>query len=135
MTSSWLPPDEVLPGEREPGGVAVASGETLDVPGRGRLVGRRPERERIDRLLQAARAGEAGSLLVVGDPGVGKTALLEAASARAEGFSTLVVRGLESEAPLAHACLLELLTPLRHLLGDIPIGHAQALAGALGWGQ
>jgi DNA-binding CsgD family transcriptional regulator len=76
----------------------------------------------------------AESLVIEGDAGLGKTTLLRAASARAEGFVVLVARGLESEAPLAHACLLELLTPLRRHLDDVPVGQAQALAAALGWG-
>ena len=75
MTASWLPPHGVLPGERGPGGGAVASGETLDQLGAGgRLVGRRSELERIDRLLERALAGGAGSVLIVGDAGLGKTA-------------------------------------------------------------
>jgi len=135
MTASWLPPHGVLPGERGPGGGVVASGETLDPLGAGgRLVGRRSELERIDRMLEGALAGGAGSLLIVGDAGLGKTTLLKAAAARARGFVAIEARGLESEAPLAHACLLELLTPLRHHLEEIPAGQAQALAAVLGWG-
>jgi DNA-binding CsgD family transcriptional regulator len=135
MTASWLPPRGVLPDEPEPSRRAVASGETLDLLGATeRLVGRRPELKRIDRLLAEARRGRAGSLLIVGDAGLGKTTLLKASVARADGFLAVEVRGLESETPLAHACLLELLTPLRRYLDGIPPGQARALAAALGWG-
>lgn len=134
MTGSSPPPHGVLPGERGLGGHAVASGETLDGLGAGgRLVGRGFELERIDRLLGAAVAGGAGGLLIVGDAGLGKTTLLKAAAAHAPGFVAIEARGLESEASWAHACLLELLSPLRHYLDRIPAGQAQALAAALGW--
>ena len=59
---------------------------------------------------------------------------MQAAAARAEEFTCLTARGIESEATLAHAGLLELLTPLRAHLDDVPREQAAALAAALGWG-
>src|SRR3712207_5897427 len=126
MTASWRPPPGVLPDEPRPGGGAVASGKTLDpLSGRGRLVGRGAELDRVDRVLEAARGGEARSLLLVGEAGVGKTSLLTASAARADGFVVTSTRGLESEAPLAQACLLDLLTPLRRHTEAVPLGQAQ----------
>ncbi|MGY1694269.1 AAA family ATPase [Geodermatophilus sp. SYSU D00814] len=110
------------------GGHPVASGETPD------LVGRAAELDRIGRLLDGARAGRPGLLVVEGEAGVGKTALLRAAAARAGRSTRLVARGIESDAALPHAVLGELLAPLRALLGEVPPGQAAALAAALGWG-
>ncbi|MGY1664294.1 AAA family ATPase [Geodermatophilus sp. SYSU D00696] len=128
MSWSWRPPDGLLPDERAAGGQAVASGETPD------LVGRTAELARIERLLDDARSGRSGLLVVEGEAGVGKTALLRAAAARATGSTLLQARGIESEATLPHAVLLELLGPLRPLLAGVPPGQAAALAAALGWG-
>jgi DNA-binding CsgD family transcriptional regulator len=112
----------------------LASGETLDQWHRGdRLVGREPELARIDRLLADAADGRAGAVVLEGGSGIGKTALLRAATVRARGFTCVTARGIESEAALAHGCLLELLTPLRRRLDDVPPGQAAALATALGW--
>jgi ATP-dependent Clp protease ATP-binding subunit ClpA len=62
----------------------------------GVLVGRREERARIRRLLAATRRGRSGALVLVGEAGVGKTALLEDA-ARARGLRVLRARGVEAE--------------------------------------
>ncbi|MGY1726488.1 AAA family ATPase [Geodermatophilus sp. SYSU D01062] len=97
-------------------------------------MGRAAELARVDRLLADARAGRPGLLVVEGEAGVGKTALLEAAAARAAGWTVLRARGIESEATLPQAVLLELLGPLRPLLPEVPPGQAAALAAALGWG-
>ncbi|SDD50250.1 Response regulator containing a CheY-like receiver domain and an HTH DNA-binding domain [Geodermatophilus telluris] len=128
MRGPRRPPDSFLPHERRTGGDPVASGGTLD------LVGRAAELERVDRLLDGARGGRPGLLVVEGDAGVGKTAVLQAAAARARGFGQVTARGVESEAALPHAALGELLGPLRPLLGEVPPGQAAALAAALGWG-
>ncbi|WP_460564141.1 AAA family ATPase, partial [Geodermatophilus arenarius] len=97
-------------------------------------MGRAAELARVDRLLDDARAGRPGLLVVEGEAGIGKTALLEAAAARAAGCTVLRARGIESEATLPQAVLLELLGPLRPLLPEVPPGQAAALAAALGWG-
>jgi predicted ATPase len=76
------------------------------------LVGRAAERERIDDLLADARAGRSGALLLVGDPGVGKTALLDAALQEVAGLRVLRTTGFELETDLAFASLGALLRPL-----------------------
>ncbi|HXJ63615.1 MAG TPA: ATP-binding protein, partial [Actinomycetota bacterium] len=58
-----------------------------------RLLGRRREREVLDRLLEGARRWDGGVLVVHGEPGVGKTALLEYAAASAEGFRVVRTTG------------------------------------------
>src|SRR5688572_25322643 len=134
MTASWRPPDGFPPGQRRPGTEAVASGKTLD-PALvdGRLVGRGPELARIDHVLAEAADGRAGVLVLEGASGIGKTSLLRAAAARATGFTAVTARGVEAESAWSHGCLLELLTPLRRHMGEVPEGQAAALASTLGW--
>jgi DNA-binding CsgD family transcriptional regulator len=98
------------------------------------VVGREEELARIDSLLGAARGGAGGVLVVQGEPGIGKTTLLRAAERSADGFRCLATRGVESEAALGHAALLELLGPLRDLLPEVPAAQAAAVSSALGWG-
>ncbi len=76
------------------------------------LVGREPERERIDRLLQATRRRESNALVLAGEPGVGKTALLDWAADRAEDLRVVVVRAGRNEADLPYAALTQLLLSL-----------------------
>jgi DNA-binding CsgD family transcriptional regulator len=96
------------------------------------LVGRDRECARIDELLEGALAGESGSLIVRGEPGIGKTALLDYAAARADGMELLTTAGLEAEADLAFAGLYGLLRPILDRLSELPELQANALAGALG---
>jgi DNA-binding CsgD family transcriptional regulator len=96
------------------------------------LVGRDRERARIDALLEGARAGESGALIVRGEPGIGKTALLDYAAARAGEMELLRTAGVEAEADLAFAGLYGLLRPILGRLSELPVLQAKALAGALG---
>jgi DNA-binding CsgD family transcriptional regulator len=112
-----------------------ASGESPKDPSRRAVgvVGRAEELNRIRALVDAARDGVTGALVVEGEAGVGKTTLLGAAAQLADGFTCLWARGVESEAALGHATLLELLGPVRDRLAEVPEVQAQALAAALGW--
>src|SRR3712207_4065729 len=67
---------------------------------------------RIDALLADARGGRSRAVLVRGDAGSGKSALLGYAGARADGFTHLRARGVESEAEIAFAGLYDLLRPI-----------------------
>jgi DNA-binding CsgD family transcriptional regulator len=96
------------------------------------LVGRDRECAHIDELLEGAREGESGSLIVRGEAGIGKTALLEYAAAQAAGMELLTTSGLEAEADIAFAGLYGLLRPILGRLDELPELQAQALAGALG---
>jgi DNA-binding CsgD family transcriptional regulator len=98
------------------------------------LVGREAERQRLDALLAAARDGLSEALVLCGEAGIGKSALLEDTVARAEGFRVLRARGFESESELAFAGLADLLRPVVELLDSIPQPQAAALAGALSLG-
>jgi DNA-binding CsgD family transcriptional regulator len=97
---------------------------------RGVLVGRGAETAMIDRLLAQARSGLSGVLVVRGEPGVGKSALLEHAVERAAGFTVLRGVGIESEAELAFAGLHQVLGPVLDRLGRLPAPQASALRSA-----
>jgi DNA-binding CsgD family transcriptional regulator len=98
------------------------------------LYGRRAEREALDRLLADARRSRSGVLVVRGEAGVGKTALLDHAGTRADGMLVLRASGVESEAELPFAVLHQLLRPVLQLAGRLPEPQAAALRGALGLG-
>ncbi len=95
------------------------------------LIGRRGARETVDALLHNARVGSSGMLVVHGEPGIGKSALIDYARQTADDMRVLSTTGVTTEATLAFAGLLELLWPLRDLVADIPTPQAEALAGAL----
>ncbi|HEX8086802.1 MAG TPA: LuxR family transcriptional regulator [Solirubrobacteraceae bacterium] len=78
------------------------------------LIGRRAECERIEALIAAATEGGSGALLLHGEAGIGKTALLQHARDRAEerGMRVLTARGIETESDLAYTGLSDLLNPL-----------------------
>jgi DNA-binding CsgD family transcriptional regulator len=98
------------------------------------LVGRAAERGRIDALLGVATAGSGGALVVRGEPGIGKSALLRYAEDQAKGMRVLHARGVEQEAELPFSGLYELLRPVLDLLDEIPERQAAALRGAFGLG-
>ncbi|GIH92925.1 AAA family ATPase [Planobispora siamensis] len=98
------------------------------------LRGRAGEQAEIDRLLAAARAGTSGVLVVRGQAGIGKSALLDYAHERAEGFRVLRGTGVEPEAELPFAALHLLLRSGLDRIDALPPAQAAALRGALGLG-
>ena len=99
-----------------------------------RLYGRETESRRIDSLLDAARAGKSGALVLRGEPGIGKTALLRYAHERSLGMTVLRARGLEVEMQLAFTGLADLFGPVLDRLDALPEPQSASLAGALGIG-
>jgi DNA-binding CsgD family transcriptional regulator len=95
------------------------------------LLGRDLERRQIDQALARARSGHSAKLALVGEPGIGKTALLGYAAERAAGMQLLRARGIESEAQIPFGSLLELIRPALIMLKAIPEPQAAALEGAL----
>src|SRR3954464_6805435 len=95
------------------------------------LAGREPERAAIAALLDAARRGRGGALVVRGVAGAGKSTLLTDAVAGTE-MTVLRTSGVESESPLAFAALQRLLWPLRERLDALPRPQRTALRAALG---
>jgi DNA-binding CsgD family transcriptional regulator len=104
--------------------------------GDARLVGRESEMDRIRVFLATART-EGGALLVTGEPGVGKTVLLNAASetASAAGMRILRAAGVEFEAQTSFSGLNQVLLPLLGALPQLPTAHRDALNVALGFGD
>jgi class 3 adenylate cyclase len=98
------------------------------------LLGRDPELLAIDQALAAARLGKSSRLVIRGEPGMGKTALLEHAVAQAGSMRVLTARGVEFEADVPFAGLHELLHPTLELLDRLPPIHAAALRSSLGLG-
>ena len=92
------------------------------------LRGRQEECAVLDGLLEGARAGRSGTLVVRGEPGVGKTALLEYAIESASDLRMLRAVGVESERELAFAALHQLCPPLIHLFDRLPGPQRDALA-------
>src|SRR5581483_227849 len=95
------------------------------------LLGRERETEAIVRVLERARSGESATLVLVGEAGIGKTVLLDYAVDRAASMRVLRARGIESEAQIPFASLLELLRPTLGVVDRIPTPQAIALEGAL----
>ena len=96
------------------------------------LLGRRNECATLDGLLEAVRDGESRTLVLRGDPGVGKTALLEYAHRRAVGCRVERAAGVESEAELAFAGLHQLCATMLERLGALPAPQRDALGTAFG---
>jgi predicted ATPase len=86
----------------------------------GALVGRERECAAIDRLLEASARGESSSLVLRGEAGIGKTALLMAAAERDRGSTVLRTAGVEAESDLAFAGLYGLLRPIVDKLRELP---------------
>ncbi|MFI6901378.1 AAA family ATPase [Nonomuraea sp. NPDC050394] len=98
------------------------------------MVGRSAERSRLVRLVADAKAGRSRSLVVRGEAGIGKTALLEYAAGVADGMRILRVVGIESEAEIPFAALQLMLARDVERFDTLPAPHAQALRAAFGTG-
>jgi DNA-binding CsgD family transcriptional regulator len=96
------------------------------------LQGRDRERAAVNALLAEAAAGRGGALVLSGQPGVGKSALLADTAARAEGLRVLRTRGVESESPLAFAAVQRLLRPILGAAARLPEPQARALRVVFG---
>lgn len=96
------------------------------------LIGRERERRLLADLLGAAQSGRSAVLVVRGEPGIGKTALLSELRTGVAGFRVLQVSGVELEAELAFAALQQLCRPLMGFAGQLPPLQGDALRVALG---
>jgi DNA-binding CsgD family transcriptional regulator len=102
-------------------------------PNIGRMLcSRDRELDAIDGLLASARAGRGGCLLLQGEPGIGKTALLACARTHAASMRVLSASGVSDEAALAYATLHQLVRGLLDGVGRLPEPQARALGVALG---
>src|SRR6266516_5800289 len=96
------------------------------------LYGRGAECALLDRLLAAARAGERQVLVLRGEAGIGKTALLDYLAQQASGCRVVRASGAESEMELAFAGLHQLCAPLMDRIDGLPGPQREALATAFG---
>jgi DNA-binding CsgD family transcriptional regulator len=104
---------------------------------RGRATGltdRRSERDMLDRLVGAVLAGQGRALVLRGDPGMGKTVLLDHLAGQASGAGCRVAHavGVQSEMELAFAGLHQLFAPMMDHVGRIPVPQHDALRTAFG---
>src|SRR6201996_879828 len=96
------------------------------------LTGRLSEREVLDRFVADVRAGEGQALVVRGEPGVGKTALLDYLAGRAAGCLVARAAGVQSEMELAFAGLHQLCAPMLDHAKSLPGPQREALRTAFG---
>src|SRR6185295_9345882 len=98
------------------------------------MMGRIGEREALDQLIAGVRDGDSQVLVVCGEPGVGKTALLEYLVERAAGAGCRVARsvGVQSEMELAFAGLHQLCAPMLAHAERLPEPQRDALTIAFG---
>ncbi|MFI2614615.1 helix-turn-helix transcriptional regulator [Streptomyces sp. NPDC018584] len=98
------------------------------------LLGRSSECARLLALVDKARRGESGALLIRGEAGIGKTSLVEHVAGESGDLRRLGTRGVEVESDLPYVGLADLLRPVLHFLDRIPERQAAALTGALALG-
>ncbi|MFE3229802.1 ATP-binding protein [Nocardia sp. NPDC059228] len=96
------------------------------------LFGRRAECARLDALLKEARDGHSAVLVVLGEAGVGKTALLDYALHAGADVRILRVAGVESEMELPYAALHQLCMPVLDMVDHLPTPQTEALATIFG---
>src|SRR5215212_10945936 len=94
--------------------------------------GRSTERELLDRLLDNARVGQGAVLVIRGEAGVGKTALLHHCARQASGFRVAQIAGVEAEMELPFAGLHLLCAPMLDRLDALPEPQRDAVCVALG---
>jgi hypothetical protein len=100
--------------------------------GRTALRGRAVALAALERLLDTARAGRGGALVLQGEAGIGKTALLQFASDHATGFRLLRAEGAEFEMELPFAALHQLCLPVLERLEFLPEPQRDAMTAAFG---
>src|SRR3954464_10504889 len=96
------------------------------------FLGRSGERDLLDRLLETARAGQSAVLLIRGEAGIGKTALLGYAAGQAAGFHVAEIAGVEAEMELPFAGLQRLCAPMLAQLDALPDPQQTALRVSFG---
>jgi DNA-binding CsgD family transcriptional regulator len=98
------------------------------------LHGRGPECARLADLIATARSGTGQAMVLRGEAGVGKTALLDCATAAATDFRTVQVSGVQSDMELAYAGLQQMCAPLMGYLDTLAAPQREALSVAFGYG-
>ncbi|WP_414938626.1 AAA family ATPase [Amycolatopsis sp. cmx-11-51] len=96
------------------------------------LVGRTTEISALDEVIAAARKGDGGALVLRGDPGIGKSALLDHGRRSASDFWVIEASGAEFETELPFAALHQLCVPVLGHLGELSVRHREAIEVAFG---
>jgi AAA ATPase-like protein len=96
------------------------------------LVDRRAERRLLDGVLRDVRSGQSRVLVLHGDPGIGKSALIDYLASQASDCRLIRAAGVESEMELAYAALHQLCSPLLDRLDQLPQPQRDALSTAFG---
>ena len=96
------------------------------------LLGRTPEQRVLAELITGARNGVSSALLIRGEPGIGKTALLHDLAGRVRGVELIRLDGFEAEASIPYAGVQRLMSPLHRHLDSVPERQRQALLVATG---
>jgi predicted ATPase len=94
--------------------------------------GREPERSTLDGILDRARDGESAALVLRGEAGIGKTALLQYCARQASGFRVAQVAGVESELEMPFAAIHQLCEPFLGSIERLPDPQQQALRVSFG---
>ena len=102
------------------------------VPPASVLLGRASERQVLDRLIETVRGGQSDVLVIRGEAGIGKTALLNYVAESAADMRLLRATGVESEMELAYASLHQLCAPLMSIVERLPSPQRHALEVAFG---
>ncbi|NUR61846.1 MAG: AAA family ATPase [Catenulispora sp.] len=106
--------------------------DRLSQPAKDQLLGRHREREELDRLLRDVREGRSRVLVLRGEPGIGKSALLDYLAARGTGMQTVRAAGVEAESEFAYSALQSLCAPLLSRIDRLPEVQQDALRVAFG---
>ncbi len=117
----------VMPSNR----VHASMSSSEEVP--AALLGRRSECQILDRILGAARAGHGGTIVICGEPGIGKSTLLDYATNSAAEFQVLRAVGNQAEKELPFAAAQQLCVPTLDTLQELPAPHRDALGVAFGY--
>src|SRR6185503_7312307 len=96
------------------------------------LHGRAADCADVRALIEGARRSRSGVAVLRGEPGIGKTAVLDYAAAQADGMLLLRAAGVQAEVAMPFAALHELLYPVLNRLPHLPGPQAAALGGAFG---
>jgi hypothetical protein len=96
------------------------------------LIGREADQRTLDALLESARGERSAALVLHGEPGIGKTALLGYAAEHATDMKVLRCVGIEAERELPFAGIHQLVRPCLDLVDRLPAPQAAAMRGALG---
>jgi hypothetical protein len=97
-----------------------------------RVIDRRAEKQALHELLDSVRAGMSRALVLRGEPGIGKSALLEYAVANAADLRVVRTVAVESEQGLGLAAVHQLLLPLQRVMDRLPEPQQRALGVAFG---